>query len=509
MWQWLASIAPVAVLFSAIAFFRVRIPRAGALGLATALASAALLGTLTLPVLADSVGGGLSAALSILYAVWPAIFLYEFMREGESFTVLKDAATSLSGDRMILVLLFGWVFSSFLQSITGFGVPVAVCAPFLIALGVRPVAAVMLTLLGHAWANTYGTLGLAWDALVDLSGVQNVAATSLYAGIFLWLINLSGALIMCFLYGRGPAVRHALPFVLAVSAVMAGGQIAVGQVNPTIAAFVPTAAAFVLVLGAFRLGIYTSEWSCQSRLLDAPAQADAPPAAPATPATGNVLTSAAPFLFLAASSLLLFTLPGLHDSLSGLRLLGVPLFYHAGTVLTLTAVFALLLLRREGGVDRAGTASACRAALTKLLPTSLGIAALLVLARLLFNTGQIEILAQGVAATAGIAYLPFTAALGTFGAFVTSSNMSSNILLAAFQSEVAAQLAAPAPLILAAQTAGGAAGAVIGPSTILLGATTAGVQGREGEILRPLLVISLAQALVVGLALSVWIGVAA
>ncbi|MGQ4535649.1 L-lactate permease [Dermabacteraceae bacterium P13264] len=508
MWQWLASIAPVAVLFSAIAFFRVRIPRAGALGLATALASAALLGTLTLPVLADSVGGGLSAALSILYAVWPAIFLYEFMREGESFTVLKDAATSLSGDRMILVLLFGWVFSSFLQSITGFGVPVAVCAPFLIALGVRPVAAVMLTLLGHAWANTYGTLGLAWDALVDLSGVQDVAATSLYAGIFLWLINLSGALIMCFLYGRGPAVRHALPFVLAVSAVMAGGQIAVGQVNPTIAAFVPTAAAFVLVLGAFRLGIYTSEWSCPSRLLAAPSQADVP-TAPAAPAAGNVLTSAAPFLFLAASSLLLFTLPGLHEALSGLRLLGVPLFYHAGTVLTLTAVFALLLLRREGGVDRAGTVRACRAALAKLLPTSLGIAALLVLARLLFNTGQIEILAQGVAATAGIAYLPFTAALGTFGAFVTSSNMSSNILLAAFQSEVAAQLAAPAPLVLAAQTAGGAAGAVIGPSTILLGATTAGVQGREGEILRPLLVISLAQALVVGLALSLWIGVGA
>ena len=35
--------------------------------------------------------------------------------------------------------------------------------------------------------------------------------------------------------------------------------------------------------------------------------------------------------------------------------------------------------------------------------------------------------------------------------------------------------------ILAAQTAGGAIGTVVGPSTILLGATSAGSDGKEGE----------------------------
>ena len=66
-------------------------------------------------------------------------------------------------------LLICWLFSSFLQGITGFGVPVAVCAPILIALGVQPLWSVIITLLGHAWANTYGTFALAWDALITQS----------------------------------------------------------------------------------------------------------------------------------------------------------------------------------------------------------------------------------------------------------------------------------------------------------------------------------------------------
>ena len=54
-------------------------------------------------------------------------------------------------------------------------------------------------------------------------------------------------------------------------------------------------------------------------------------------------------------------------------------------------------------------------------------------------------------------------------------------------------------LLLAAQTAGGAAGAAIGPSTILLGAATVGATGREGEMLKPLLAVSFAQAAVLGI----------
>ena len=48
---------------------------------------------------------------------------------------------------------------------TGFGVPVAVGAPLLIGIGVAPMYAIVIPLLGQAWGNTFGTLGAAWDSL--------------------------------------------------------------------------------------------------------------------------------------------------------------------------------------------------------------------------------------------------------------------------------------------------------------------------------------------------------
>jgi lactate permease len=44
-----------------------------------------------------------------------------------------------------------------------------------------------------------------------------------------------------------------------------------------------------------------------------------------------------------------------------------------------------------------------------------------------------------------------------------------------------------APLILGAQTTGGAVGSVVAPTKIIVGASTAGMAGKEGGILRVLL----------------------
>lgn len=500
MWQWIASITPIVVLFSSIAFFRIRIPIAALVSLATTIVTALILGTFSWSNTEISISSGVSAAISILYAVWPAIFFYEFMRASNSFTILKDAAVNRSQDDLILVLFFGWIFSSFLQSITGFGVPVAVCAPFLIALGIRPVPAVTLTLIGHAWANTYGTLGMAWDALVALGPVTALAEASFMSGIFLWLVNLTGALLICFLYGRWDALRHGLPFVLVMSTIMGGGQVVVGQFNPTIAAFVSTSLALVFALGAFRFNVYTRAWSCISPISQKTSTVNN------HPQIRDITVAIAPFIFLALTSIVVFTIPTVSHVLSGVRILDLPVFYHAGTVLTLTAIFALGILYMTRKIERRAFHQASTNALNKLMGTSAGIILLLIMARLLSVTGHIEILAHGVANVAGYAYLPFAAPIGTFGAFITSSNMSSNILLASFQHEVASRLSIPPSFLLAAQTAGGAAGAVIGPSTILLGATTAEVQGREGEILRPLLIVSMAQAIIVGIVLTAWVG---
>jgi len=58
------------------------------------------------------------------------------------------------------------------------------------------------------------------------------------------------------------------------------------------------------------------------------------------------------------------------------------------------------------------------------------------------------------------------------------------------------------PLILAAQTTGGAIGSVIAPTKIVVGASTAGMAGEEGMVLRSLL--PYIGILIAGIGIIVW-----
>jgi lactate permease len=70
---------------------------------------------------------------------------------------------------------------------------------------------------------------------------------------------------------------------------------------------------------------------------------------------------------------------------------------------------------------------------------------------------------------------------------MTGSNANSNLVFSALQLKTAEILGLPAAFILAAQTTGGALGSVAAPTKVIVGASTAGMEGREGEILRKLL----------------------
>lgn len=540
IFEWIVCFAPVAVLFAGITFVRAKIPAAAGTGLIVSLAAAAIIGGIGEGRVLEGAETGISSALSILYAVWPAMFLYDILRESGAFETLRTFAQSLTQDMLALVLLFAWVFSSFLQSITGFGVPVAVCAPFLVALGIRPVPAVIMTLIGHSWGNTFGTLGMAWDALVQMGPVENTGATALFAGGLLWVVNLSGGMIVTGIYGGRRALRHGLPLILLMSIIMGGGQTAVSLVDTTVACFLPSTIALVAFALFIKLGFYKKPWHCDSRVAEiAPAairsddarngdagnqeeatvpnrkdgpQAEASPRSTAqlrhedairqsgcAPSLHEAALCASPFAFLVAISLVIFVVPGVRESVSIVQVGGIQIVGHAGFALLASCLFASIVMTRANRLDARKRIDACREALGRLWSASAGIILLVIMARVMQTTGQMQILAEGVASATGSAYLPFAPALGTFGAFITSSNMSSNILLAGFQHAMANSLGVNPALLLAAQTAGGAAGAAIGPSTILLGAATVGATGREGEMLKPLLAVSFAQAAVLGI----------
>jgi lactate permease len=78
-----------------------------------------------------------------------------------------------SGDKAIQLLIFGWIFSSFLQGVAGYGVPIAVVAPLLVGLGFTPVVAVAAPAIGHSWSVTFGSMGASFQALMAVTGLDD------------------------------------------------------------------------------------------------------------------------------------------------------------------------------------------------------------------------------------------------------------------------------------------------------------------------------------------------
>ena len=119
---------------------------------------------------------GIWSALIILLIVWTAILLYQVADEARAFLVIRNGMRKLLPNELLMVLALGWILESFLQGITGFGVPVAVGAPLLMGIGVVPVFAVIIPLLGQAWGNTFGTPwqlpGMPWPCPPDLCPVR-------------------------------------------------------------------------------------------------------------------------------------------------------------------------------------------------------------------------------------------------------------------------------------------------------------------------------------------------
>ena len=296
--HWLCAIAPIILLFLAIGVLHLPTQKAAVLGAAAAAVVALAVQGASPVLLGYEILKGAWNSISILLAIWPAVFLYEMMVRAQAFPAIRNLVVRSTQDQLMSILMFSWLFSSFLQGISGFGVPVAVCAPILISLGVKPLWSVIITLMGHAWANTFGTLGLAWNVLAQQTELGNSPRALLFTGLMLWGCNLAGGLSICWVYGRGKALRHMLPMILLISCVQGGGQLLSAQFNSTVAAFLSTTAALVVALVCLKFGTYTAPWKLDSPIMEAEfAQDDQEDRVPAWQAI-------LPFVILAAIVLL-------------------------------------------------------------------------------------------------------------------------------------------------------------------------------------------------------------
>lgn len=464
---------------------------------------------------------GIWSALTVLLVVWTAILLFEVASEAKAFRVFRAGMQRFTPNELLQVLILGWIFESFLQGITGFGVAVAVGAPLLVGIGVAPMWAVLIPLLGHSWANTFGTLAVAWDALVAQANLASDPAlllrTALWASIFIWIWNLLLGVSICWFYGKLPAVKKGLPAVIIMSLIQGGGQLILSQVNQTLCAFVPCCIALVVSLLLGKTSFYNKPWRMEnSKIMDAGFfSGDALD----YPQDMSLLQAFMPYIVLTAITLFVLLIapvkrffaqvsigfdfpamqPGYGYTVAAVeKFSAYTPFTHASMFLLLASIIGFLFFRRHHWIGQGGGKAVLLRSVEKTVPSGIAVIGFIVMSRIMGGTGQTVVLAEGIANVFGPAYTLLAAVIGMLGAFMTSSNMASNILFAEFQLTTANILGLEPAGILGAQTAGGAIGNTICPGNIILGTTTAGILGKEGEVLKRILPITVIAAVIVG-----------
>ena len=506
---WLAAALPLAAVLVLLIGLRWRASSAASVGYFLAAGVALTLFGASLELVALQSVKGVWDALLIAYVIVPALLLYEISDEAGAFHTIRRGIEALTPNTLLHILAFGWVFPSFLQGITGFGAPIAVAAPLLLAIGVKPLWAVVIPIIGHAWGKTFGTLGVAWEALARVAHINDPTLAVVATCIMLALANLLAVVAIAWWYGGARGLREAWPAILVIALLHGGGQLAVALVAPNLAAVVPGALALVATLLLART-VYAGPSAVRDSPLMRPVAGDSTTAAASQRGRGMPLWLAfGPYLLLTLLIMAVEMVPWIGGALGSIRV-GLPFpalqtshgvttaatdayaafapLTHPGTWLLVSSLVAFTVFRARGDIPPRRIDDIAVDTLKTSIPTIAALVAFIPLALVMEGSGMVLEMAVGLAEVAAPpAYAALAPLVGAFGGFLTGSNLSANILFGPLQAQAATALQLDPSLLLAAQTAGAAIGSSIAISAVLLGLGAVGAAGEAGNAMRRML----------------------
>lgn len=480
----LLAAAPILISMVLILAMKQSALRAGAAGLAAAIAVVLLAPgyRLALGDLGRALLSGALTTLMVSYVLFGGLLVYSVLRQAGALTALAEAVAEAVPDpaRRALILVLG--LSVFFESATGFGIGIVVAAPLFMALGYRPRDAALLALAGQC-AVTWGALAIGTTLGAELTGVPAARLGVLSAPLSLPLVLLCGGAAL-WLTGGAAALRRTwaelLFYAVLLSLALAAGSHWIGiEVAGMIGGLVVAGVGFAV-----------------GRLRGA--------AAPRFDRTR--LRAAAPFGILLLFLLVTRLVPPLREGLGAVAVLNVPeigfslpVLYHPGFWLVLTALVSLPLLR----LGRADIAAVAGGTLRPWLVATFAVAGFLCFSQIMIASGMTLALAEAVAAATGRGYVLLLPLVGGLGGFLTASNAGSNAMFAGFQEAMSARLDLPEDVVVAAQNAAGANTTLASPGRVVLAAAVTGLAGQEGTLMRPAL--GLAAGGLIGTAVMLWI----
>ena len=102
---------------------------------------------------------GFFVAFDILIIIFGAIFFLEILKDLKIINNISYYLEHVSHDYRIQIIIIAWLFEAYLEGTAGFGTPAAIAVPLLIGLGLPPIRALIVGLLGNSTAGVFGAAG--------------------------------------------------------------------------------------------------------------------------------------------------------------------------------------------------------------------------------------------------------------------------------------------------------------------------------------------------------------
>lgn len=512
--NWLLALSPVLVVVILMLGFRWGGSRAGGLGWFTAVLVSVLFFGAGFQLLAIAQIKAILLSLDVLFIIWAALLIFNIAREAGAIRMIGETLPRLTNDPVMQSLLIGWLMVSFLQGMGGFGVPVAVCAPLLVGLGYGPVQAVVMAGIGHGWAVSFGSLATAFQSLIAVTGLPGEYMAPLSA-LLLGIACFPSGLLVAFVGHGWNGLKRAFLPVAAIGGVMAVVQYILATnrlwtLGATGAAITGLGVMFLWL----RLPTYHNHGKAESLEPAGVVKVQGKSLLLSLFAYGLLVVLAFSISLIeplnAFLSQVIFTLdfPQTETSLGWITPAGagrvIEIFAHPGAILLYTCVISYLVYRRTGMIKHGALPGILKHVFKSGVNSSLGILAMVGVASVMLHSGMTFLLAKGLSESFNQMLYPLIAPfIGALGAFITGSNNNSNVLFGVLQQNAAELMNLSVSLILAAQTAGGALGSVLAPAKVIVGCSTVGLAGKEGEVMRKLMIYG---GITIGtVALAAWI----
>jgi lactate permease len=445
----------------------------------------------------------------ILWIVINAIWVYQMTVETGHFDVLRRSFSRVSDDQRIQSILIAFSFGALIEALAGFGTPVAVTSVMLMALGFRPLKAAVLALVANTAPVAFGAMA---TPIITLGKVTGLSPDTLGAmvGRQTPLLALFVPLALVAIVDGRRGMRETWP-----AAVVCGVVFAVAQYATSNFVSVPLADVVASLVSAAAVVLLVRVWQ--------PRHAYSEPATVGGPSGGSgsgpelgtddpqdtradVVRAYAPYVIIigvfvicqipAVKKLLdaatfVGNWPGLHvveadGDPSSLTKFTLNLLTTPGTQMLVAGVLTMVALRLS--VPRALKAYATT--LRQLRWAILTVMAVLALAFVMNLSGQTITLGTWMAAAGG-AFAVLSPILGWLGVAVTGSDTSSNSLFGALQVAAANQAGLSDVLMAASNSSGGVLGKMISPQNLAIAAAAVGLDGKEGDIFRRVILWSL------------------